>query len=155
VAAAAIVNHTHEIRRPCRADVRPAQPRSATSPAYGHDSPAIRERLAEAEIPSTSQLALLTAKPRATRIRKLGSIIRKRGQSPTACPSRLAGDPRDISGCWIAIRCAISAEISSREGPMKARTSEANACRPQRRGDLGGMVLQLRCWVRGTVAALQ
>ena len=136
VAAAAIVNHTHEIEATVQAlmyDLRNRE--SATvAYAYGHDSPAIRERLVESRREIPLNLARLTRLTRDNpdqqiRIGKLGSMIEQRAQLSDSILAKPAGqgDPRDIE--WLLDRNPlrhIGAEISSAERALlKARTGEA------------------------------
>src|SRR6478735_6149230 len=111
LAAAAIVNHTHEIEATVQAllyDLRNRE--SATvAYAYGHDSPAVRERLAESRRDIPINLARLVALTRDNpdqqlRIGKLGSIIEQRGQLSDTILTKPAGlgDPRDIE--WLLDR---------------------------------------------------
>ena len=137
VAAAVIVNHTHEIEATVQAlmyDLRNRE--SATvAYAYGHDSPAIRERLAESRREIPRNLHRLTELTRdnpeqQVRIGKLGSVIEQRGQLSDTILSKPAGqgDPRDIE--WLLDRNPlrfIGAEISNTETALlKARTAEAD-----------------------------
>ncbi|GHC01682.1 ATP-binding protein [Thermomonas carbonis] len=137
VEAAAIVNHTHEVEATVQAlmyDLRNRE--SATvAYAYGHDSPAIRERLAESQKEIPQNLARLTNlttdnPEQLLRIGKLGSIIEQRGQIMQTVLAKGAGqaDPRDIE--WLLDRNPlrhISAEISDTEKALlKLRTSEAD-----------------------------
>ena len=137
VAAAVIVNHTHEIEATVQAlmyDLRNRE--SATvAYAYGHDSPAIRERLAESRREIPRNLVRLTELTRdnpeqQVRIGKLGSVIEQRGQLSDTILSKPAGqgDPRDIE--WLLDRNPlrfIGAEISDTETALlKARTIEAD-----------------------------
>jgi PAS domain S-box-containing protein len=138
VEAAEIVNHTHEIEATVQAlmyDLRNRE--SATvAYAYGHDSPAIRERLAESqrEIPlNMSRLTRLTRDnpEQQVRIGKLGSLIEQRGQIMETILAKPAGqaDARDIE--WLLDRNPlrhISREISDTElALLKTRNSEADA----------------------------
>ena len=137
VAAAVIVNHTHEIEATVQAlmyDLRNRE--SATvAYAYGHDSPAIRERLAESRREIPRNLVRLTELTRdnpeqQVRIGKLGSVIEQRGQLSDTILSKPAGqgDPRDIE--WLLDRNPlrfIGAEISDTETALlQARTIEAD-----------------------------
>ena len=137
VAAAVIVNHTHEIEATVQAlmyDLRNRE--SATvAYAYGHDSPAIRERLAESRREIPRNLHRLTELTRdnpeqQVRIGKLGSVIEQRGQLSDTILSKPAGqgDPRDIE--WLLDRNPlrfIGAEISDTETALlQARTIEAD-----------------------------
>jgi signal transduction histidine kinase len=136
VAAAAIVNHTHAIESSVQAlmyDLRNRESATAAY-AYGHDSPAIRERLAESRREIPRNLARLTQLTRDNpeqqlRIGKLGSIIEQRGQISDTILAKPAGqgDPRDIE--WLLDRNPlrfIGAEISNTEmALLKARTAEA------------------------------
>ena len=155
VAAAVIVNHTHEIEATVQAlmyDLRNRE--SATvAYAYGHDSPAIRERLAESRREIPRNLVRLTELTRdnpeqQVRIGKLGSVIEQRGQLSDTILSKPAGqgDPRDIE--WLLDRNPlrfIGAEISDTETALlKARTVEADRLAKQSaRVTWAAMVLQL------------
>ena len=138
VEAAAIVNHTHEIEATVQAlmyDLRNRE--SATvAYAYGHDSPAIRERLDESrrEIPvNLERLAELTRDnpDQQLRIGKLGSVIDQRGQLSDTTLAKPAGhaDARDIE--WLLDRNPlryIGAEIlDTEQALLKARIDEAAA----------------------------
>ncbi|HSD18277.1 MAG TPA: ATP-binding protein [Thermomonas sp.] len=164
VQAAEIVNHTHEIEATVQAlmyDLRNRE--SATvAYAYGHDSPAIRERLAESrrEIPlNVTRLVQLTRDnpDQQLRIGKLGSIIDQRGQISDIILARPAGqpDPRDME--WLLDRNPlrfISSEISATEQSLlKARTSDAARLANRSAGvTWAAMVLQLL--LLGAVALL-
>ncbi|HOU65819.1 MAG TPA: CHASE3 domain-containing protein, partial [Thermomonas sp.] len=96
--AAAIVNHTHEIESTVQGlmyDLRNRE--SATvAYAYGHDSPAIRERLAESQKEIPVNMARLTQLTRdnpeqQVRIGKLGSIIEQRGMIMETVLAKPAG----------------------------------------------------------------
>ena len=155
VAAAVIVNHTHEIEATVQAlmyDLRNRE--SATvAYAYGHDSPAIRERLAESRREIPRNLVRLTELTRdnpeqQVRIGKLGSVIEQRGQLSDTILSKPAGkgDPRDIE--WLLDRNPlrfISAEISNTElALLKARTAEADRLAKRSAGvTWAAMLLQL------------
>ena len=155
VAAAALVNHTHDIEATVQAlmyDLRNRE--SATvAYAYGHDSPAIRQRLAESrrEIPrNLTRLAKLTRDnpDQQMRIGKLGSMIEQRGQLSDTILAKPAGqgDPRDIE--WLLDRNPlrfIGAEISSAEKALlKVRTNEAEQLARRSAGvTWAAMVLQL------------
>ena len=136
LAAAAIVNHTHEIEATVQAllyDLRNRE--SATvAYAYGHDSPAVRERLAESRRDIPINLARLVALTRDNpdqqlRIGKLGSIIEQRGQLSDTILTKPAGldDPRDIE--WLLDRNPLrflGAEITRTEQTLlKVRVAES------------------------------
>ena len=155
VAAAEIVNHTHEIEATVQGlmyDLRNRE--SATvAYAYGHDSPAIRERLAESRREIPRNLVRLTELTRdnpeqQVRIGKLGSIIEQRGQLSDTILAKAAGqaDPRDIE--WLLDRNPlrfISAQISDSElALLKVRTKEAQRLANRSAGvTWAAMLLQL------------
>ncbi|MEG2942490.1 MAG: ATP-binding protein [Thermomonas sp.] len=164
VEAAAIVNHTHEIEATVQGlmyDLRNRE--SATvAYAYGHDSPAIRERLAESrrEIPvNLARLAALTRDnpEQQVRIGKLGSVIEQRGQLSDTILAKPAGqaDARDIE--WLLDRNPlrfIGAEILEHEQALlKERTTEATRL-SERSAALTWLAMLLQLLLLGAVAVL-
>ena len=164
VDAAAIVNHTHEIDATVHGlmyDLRNRE--SATvAYAYGHDSPAIRERLAESQKEIPINLARLTQLTRdnpeqQVRIGKLGSIIEQRGMIMETVLAKPAGqaDARDIE--WLLDRNPlrfIGAEILEHEQALlKERTSEATRL-SERSAVLTWLAMLLQLLLLGAVAVL-
>ena len=164
VDAAAIVNHTHEIDATVHGlmyDLRNRE--SATvAYAYGHDSPAIRERLAESQKEIPINLARLTQLTRdnpeqQVRIGKLGSIIEQRGMIVETILAKPAGqaDARDIE--WLLDRNPlrfIGAEILEHEQALlKERTSEATRL-SERSAVLTWLAMLLQLLLLGAVAVL-
>ncbi|HOZ25507.1 MAG TPA: CHASE3 domain-containing protein, partial [Thermomonas sp.] len=162
--AAAIVNHTHEIESTVQGlmyDLRNRE--SATvAYAYGHDSPAIRERLAESQKEIPVNMARLTQLTRdnpeqQVRIGKLGSIIEQRGMIMETVLAKPAGqaDPRDIE--WLLDRNPlrhIGAEILDHEQALlKDRTSEASRL-SERSALLTWLAMLLQLLLLGAVAVL-
>ena len=164
VDAAAIVNHTHEIDATVHGlmyDLRNRE--SATvAYAYGHDSPAIRERLAESQKEIPINLARLTQLTRdnpeqQVRIGKLGSIIEQRGMIMETILAKPAGqaDARDIE--WLLDRNPLrftGAEILEHEQALlKERTSEATRL-SERSAVLTWLAMLLQLLLLGAVAVL-
>ena len=162
--AAAIVNHTHEIESTVQGlmyDLRNRE--SATvAYAYGHDSPAIRERLAESQKEIPVNMARLTQLTRdnpeqQVRIGRLGSIIEQRGMIMETVLAKPAGqaDPRDIE--WLLDRNPlrhIGAEILDHEQALlKDRTSEASRL-SERSALLTWLAMLLQLLLLGAVAVL-
>jgi len=162
--AAAGVNHTHEVEATVQGLLYDLRNRESATVAYsyGHDSPAIRERLAESRREIPANLARLTALTRdnpeqQVRIGKLGSIIEQRGQISEAILAKPAGqgDPRDIE--WLLERNPlrlIGGEIAGTEKALlQARTAEA--IRLAKRSDrLTWLAMGLQLFMLGATALL-
>src|SRR5690606_27772048 len=175
VAAAAIVNHTHEVEATVQALMYDLRNREAAAVAYasGVDSPAIRERLAESagEIPANlERLRRLTRDnpDQQVRIGRLAAMTEQRGQLVDAMLALPAGQAERRDVAWLLDRSPLrilGAEISAAEQELlQARSLEAD--RLARRSSavtwaamalqlllLGGLALVLRWQLRNRRAA--
>ena len=175
VAAAAIVNHTHEVEATVQALMYDLRNREAAAVAYasGVDSPAIRERLAESagEIPANlERLRRLTRDnpDQQVRIGRLAAMTEQRGQLVDAMLALPAGQAERRDVVWLLDRSplrVLGTEISAAEQELlQARSVEAD--RLARRSSavtwaamalqlllLGGLALVLRWQLRNRRAA--
>ena len=136
-AAAEMVNHGHEVETAVQSLMYDLRNRESALVAYafGHDSTAIRERLAESrrEIPQNlERLRTLTLDNPAQQLRigRLAAIIEQRGQIGETILAKPAGsaDARDIE--WLLDRNPlrfIGTEISDTEQALLARRVAAAA----------------------------
>lgn len=133
--AAAMVNHGHEVETSVQSLMYDLRNREASVVAYafGHDTAAIRDRLAESrrEIPlNLEHLRSLTTDNPAQQVRigRLASIIEQRGQIAETILAKPAGtaDQRDIE--WLLDRNPlrfIGKEISDTEQALLAKRVQA------------------------------
>ena len=161
-AAAEMVNHGHEVETAVQSLMYDLRNRESALVAYafGHDSTAIRERLAESrrEIPQNlERLRTLTLDNPAQQLRigRLAAIIEQRGQIGETILAKPAGsaDARDIE--WLLDRNPlrfIGNEISDTEQALLARRVAAAAAAERRSTAATWSAMGLQLLLLGAVA---